>query len=146
MHTCESVYVIFVLFFFVFLSIHYSWLPNSLFLLDTGSFIWTTTSCRPCQTAFLPGFHRFCECACFFSWLSTAILRLRESVDFPSLLDMYLPMFLVWLVPVCVCVCYGVHRQTNRHSSEISEIVPEHTRARVHVEIIHTPLTLQLVA
>jgi hypothetical protein len=36
-------------------------------------------------------------------------------------------------------LCHGVHRQTNRQSSEISEIVPEHTHALAHVEIIHTP-------
>jgi hypothetical protein len=67
---------------------------------------------------------------------------LSESVDVLSLLDMYLPMFLVWrvCVCVCVCVCHGVHRQTNRHSREIDEIVPARTRARAHAEITHTPL------
>jgi hypothetical protein len=60
---------------FVLLSIPYSWLPNSLFLLDTGSLICPTTSCRPCQRTFLPGFHRSSECACF-AWLSTEILCL----------------------------------------------------------------------
>ena len=122
-----------VLFLFVFLSIPYSWLPNSLFLLDTGRFIWTTTSCRPCHPAFLPGFHRFSECACFL-WLSTAILCLSNSVDFLSLLAMYLPVFLVLLVCVCVCLFHGVHRQTNRHSREISEIVPAHMRACEHMQ------------
>jgi hypothetical protein len=35
---------------------------------------------------------------------------------------------------LCVCVlCDGVHRQTNRHSREISEIVPAHSRARTHM-------------
>jgi hypothetical protein len=43
---------------------------NSLFLLDTGSFCFSTTSCRPCHPAFLPGFHRLCECVCF-SWVFT---------------------------------------------------------------------------
>jgi hypothetical protein len=39
---------------------------------------------------------------------------------------MYLPVFLVLLVCVCVCVlCHGVHQQTNRHSEEITEVVPE---------------------
>ena len=122
----------FVLFLFVFLRIPYSWLPNSLFLLDTGRFICTTTSCRPCQPAFLPGFHRFGECVCF-SWLSTEILCLSESVDFLSFLDMYFPVFLAWLV--CVfSLCHGVHRQTNRHSREISEIGPAHARAHAHVQ------------
>jgi hypothetical protein len=43
---------------------------NSLLLLDTGGFSFPTTSCRPCHPTFLPGFHCFCECACF-SWLFT---------------------------------------------------------------------------
>ena len=117
-------------------------IPFSLFLLDTGCFICPTTSCRPCHPAFLPGFHRFSECACF-SWLSTEILCLSDSVDFLSLLAMYLPVFLVLLVCVCVCVCvcHGVHRQTNRHSREISEMVPAQTRAHTHVEITCTPLS-----
>ncbi len=71
---------VFVLVWFVFLSIPCSWFPNSLFLLDTGCFICTTTSCRPCHQAFLPGFHRFSKCACCM-WLSTEILCLSESVD-----------------------------------------------------------------
>jgi hypothetical protein len=29
----------------------------------------------------------------------------------------------------------------NRHSSEISEVVPAHTRARAHAEITRTPLS-----
>ncbi len=57
---------------------------------------------------------------------------MSESVDFPSLLDMYLPVFLVLLLCVCVLLCHGVYRQTNRHSAEISEIVPAHTRAHTH--------------
>jgi hypothetical protein len=127
---CLSIYVFILL--FVFLSIPYSWLPNSLFLFDTGFLFWASTSCRPSQPAFLPGFHRFSECACFL-WLSTAILCLRESVNVLSLLDMYLPVFLVVLVCVCVCLCHGVHRQTNRHSREISEIGPAHARAHAHM-------------
>jgi hypothetical protein len=55
-----------------------SCLPNSLFLLDSGDFIWTTTSCRPCHPTFLPGFHRFSECACF-SWLLTENCTLKAS-------------------------------------------------------------------
>jgi hypothetical protein len=39
---------------------------------------------------------------------------------------MYLPLFLVCLV--CVCVWHGVHRQTNRQNRDIDEIVPAHTR------------------
>jgi hypothetical protein len=84
---CVCMYIC-MFFWFVFLRIPYSWLPNSLFLLDTGSFICTTTSCRPCHRTSLPGFHRFGESACL-SWLSTEILCLSESVDFLSLLDMY---------------------------------------------------------
>jgi hypothetical protein len=34
-----------------------------------------------------------------------------------------------------------VHRQTNRHSREIREIVSEHTRARAHAEITRTLLS-----
>ena len=52
-----------------------------------------------------------------------------------SLLDTY--VFLV----LFACVCHGVHRQTNRHSREISEIVPAHTRVRTHAEITRTPLS-----
>ncbi len=90
---CVCMYI-FVLFLFVFLSIPYSWWPNSLFRLLAERFIWWATSCRPCYPAFLPGFHRFSECACF-SWLSTEILSLSEGVDFLSWLDMHLPVFLV---------------------------------------------------
>ncbi len=89
--------------FFFWVSIPCSWLPNSLFLLDTGILFWITTSCQPCQRTFLPVFHRFSECACF-TWLSTETLCLSESVDFLSLLDMCWPVFLVLLVCVCVCV------------------------------------------
>jgi hypothetical protein len=130
---CVCMYI-FVLFVIVLLSLRYSWLPNSLFLLDTGSFICTTTSCRPCHLTFSPGFHRLCECACF-SWLSTEILCLSESVDFPSLFDMYLPVLLVLLVCVCKFLSHGVHWQTNRHSRKISEILPAHRRAHTHAEI-----------
>ena len=86
---CVCLYLFFLL--FVFLRIPYSWLPNSLFLLDAGCLIWTTTSWPPCHRTFLPGFPRLGECACF-SWLSTEILCLSESVDFLSLLAMYLPV------------------------------------------------------
>jgi hypothetical protein len=96
---CLCMYI-FDLFLFVLLSIPYSWLPNSLFLLDTVGFFWTATSCRPCRRTFLPGF-RLRECASF-SWLS-------ESVDFLSSLDMYLLVFLVLLVCLCVCLCHGVN-------------------------------------
>ena len=44
----------------------------------------------------------------------------------------------------CVFVlflCHGVHRQTNRHSREMSEIVPARTRARAHAEITRTSLS-----
>ncbi len=108
---CVCIYLFFFL--FVFLSIPYSWLPNSLFLLDIGILICPTTSCRPCHRTFLPGFHRFCEYACF-SWLSTEMLCLSASVDFLSFLDMYLPAILVLRVCVCVfsvaCVCVFVSR------------------------------------
>jgi hypothetical protein len=69
---------IFVLFCFVLLSIPYSWLPNSLFLLDTGFLICPTTSCRPCHRTFFTGCTHFSECACF-AWLSTFILCLRHT-------------------------------------------------------------------
>jgi hypothetical protein len=67
------------------------------------------------------------------------MLCFSESVDFLSILDMYFPVFLVLLV--CVCSCHGVHRQTNRHSREISEIGLAHARARSKVEVTHTPLS-----
>jgi hypothetical protein len=123
MHPCVSCVCIYLFFFCLFfLSIPNSWLHNSLFLLDTGGFLCTTTSFRSCHLTFLPGFHRLSEYACF-SWLSTEMLCLSVSVDFLSLLDMYWSVFLVLLV----------HRQTNRHSWEISEIVPAHT-AREHMQ------------
>ena len=53
-----------------YICIPYSWLPNSLFLLDTGYFICPTTSCRPCHGTFSPGFQSFSEYA-FLSWLIT---------------------------------------------------------------------------
>ncbi len=34
-----------------------------------------------------------------------------------------------------------MHRQPNRHSGEIREIVPAQTRVRAHAEITRTPLT-----
>jgi hypothetical protein len=67
---------------------------------------------------------------------------LSESVDFPSLLDMYRHVISVLLVCLCVCLCHGVHRQTNRHSRDISEIVPAHTLAYTLAEITHTRLRL----
>jgi hypothetical protein len=97
---------------FFFLSMPDCWSPDSLFLLDTGGLVWKGTSCRPCQPAFLPGFHRFSECVCF-SWLSYEIVCWSESVDFLSLLDMYLSLFLQWLVCVCVCVTVCTGRQTD---------------------------------
>ncbi len=54
---------------------------------------------------------------------------------------MYLPVFLVLLVCLCVFLCQGVHRQTNRHSRESSEIVPARTHAHTQVEITCTPLS-----
>jgi hypothetical protein len=44
---------------------------------------------------------------------------------------MFLPVFLVLIVCVCFFMCHVVHRQTNRHSREISEIVPAQTSARM---------------
>ena len=105
-YNCVTVYAYICYFLFVFLSIPYRWLPDSLFLLATGGFIWCTTSCRSFRRIFLPDFHRFSECACF-TWLSTEILCLSASVDFLSLLDMYL---------------------------RISEIVLAHTRAHTHIQ------------
>ncbi len=74
-----------------------------------------------------------------YTHIHTEILCLSESVDFLSFLDMYLPVFLVLFV--CVCACHGVHRQTNRHSREISELVPARTRALTHADIARTPLS-----
>ena len=131
---CLCIYLFFFL--FVFLSISYSWLPNSLFLLDAGLFLCTTTRCQPCHPTFLPGFHRFSKCVCS-SWPSTEILCFSESVEFLSLLDMSLPVFLVLLLCCfCVFLCDGV--QTNMHSIEISEIVPAHTRVRTCRDHSHT--------
>ncbi len=119
-HASVSVYA------FFFFRIPYSCLPNCLFLLDTGSLGCSTTSCRPCHQTFLPGFHRFSECVCFswlcFVWLSTEILCLSESVDFLSLLDMYFPVFLVWLVCVCVCVCFCVTVCTGRQTDTVERL------------------------
>ncbi len=110
-HTFQHAYLcvyVYICSFFLFWVYHTSWLSNSLYLLDTGIFVCPATGCRPCQPAFLPGFHRLGECACF-SWLSTEILCLSESVNVLSFLDMYLPVFLVLLVFVCVCVCVTVN-------------------------------------
>jgi hypothetical protein len=105
----------------------YSLLPNSLFLLDKGSFICPPTSCPPCHPAFLPGFHGFGECACF-SWLSFEILwlseSLSESVGFLSLRDMCCVLS-VACICVCVCLCHGVHWQTNRDRKVNSESIPD---------------------
>jgi hypothetical protein len=85
---CLCVYIyIFVC--FAFLSIPDSCLANSVFLLDTGDFGCTTTSCRPWQPTFLPGFHRFSECVCFGVY---KVLCLSESVEC-----------------VCMCVRMSVH-------------------------------------
>ena len=51
-----------------------------------------------------------------------------SSVGFPSFLAMHLSVFLVLLMCVWVFLCHSVHRQTNRHSKEISETVPAHAR------------------
>ena len=72
-HTIIHTYIcvcIFISCLFAFLSIPDSSLPNSLFLLDTAHLNCSTTSCRPCQPALLPGFHRLRECVCF-SWMFT---------------------------------------------------------------------------
>ena len=110
---CVCLYI-FVLFLFVFLSIHHSWLPDSLFRLVTGGFFCPRTSCRSCHPTFFPGFHCLGVRVCL-SLLSTEILCSSESVEFLSLLAMYLPVFFVLLACVCVCWCHGVHQQTNRH-------------------------------
>jgi hypothetical protein len=122
--TCMFVWVcmyIYVLFLFVFLSIPCSWWPNSLFLLDTGILLCPTTSCRPCQPKFLPGFHRLGQCVCFM-WLGlgTEILCSSESVGVLSLLDLYLPVCLVLLV--CVCVCLSVTMCTGRQTDTVERL------------------------
>ncbi len=119
MHAFVCMYVYMYIYTYFVLFRPYSWLPNSLFLLDTGGLVWPSTSCRPCRLTSLPGSHRLGECSCL-SWLITEILYFSESVDFLSLLDMYWPVLLVLLVCVCVRLCHGGHRQTNRHSSERS--------------------------
>ncbi len=143
MRTCVSVYA-YLCSLFVVLSIPYSWSLNSLFLLDTGLFICPTTSCRSCHPAFLPGFHHLRECSCF-SWLSTEILCLSESVDFLSLLDMYLSVFFsVACVCVCVCVllCPGVFgRQTELDTLERWAKQYQHTRECANAEVTRTPLS-----
>jgi hypothetical protein len=83
-HTSEHVYVcadvsVYVYNFFSLWVLAYSSWPNSMFLLNTGPFICTATSCRTCHRVFLQAFHRLSECACF-SWLSTEILCLSECV------------------------------------------------------------------
>jgi hypothetical protein len=115
------IYIYIYIYISIFLSIHVSWWPNSLFLLDIGILICPTTCCRPCHLAFLPGFHRFCEYACF-SWLSTEMLCLSESVDFLSFLDMYLPVFVVLFVCVCVCVCVCVTVCTGRQTDTVERL------------------------
>ncbi len=92
MHTCVCVYMCKFFSSFVLFSIPYSWLPNSLFLLDTGIYIWATTRCRPCHRTFLLGFPRFRECACY-SWLRTEILCLSE-------------VFIFYHFLTCICLCF----------------------------------------
>ncbi len=106
-HPCVYVSVYTYIYIYLFLSPHS--LPNSVFLLDTGSFSWATTSCRPCHSAFLPGFHHLlCEYA----------------------------VFCVARVCVCVfCVTVCTDRQTHR---EISEIVPAHARTHTCRDPLHT--------
>ncbi len=77
-YLCVCIYIYTYICLIAFLSIPDSCLPNSLFELDTGDFNCPTTSCRPCQPTFLPGFHRFGECACF-SWVSTEYCNLKAS-------------------------------------------------------------------
>ncbi len=86
--TCILVCVFVCVYFFppsfVLFSIPYRWLPNSLFRLDTGIFIWATTRCRPCHRTFLLGFPRFRECV-FFWWLSNEILCLKVLIFYTFL-------------------------------------------------------------
>jgi hypothetical protein len=134
-------YIIVFVFHLVLLSIPYSWLPTSLFLLDTGSFLWTTTSCRTCHRTFLPGFHGLGECVVFLVaeyWDTVLEWKCWFSIIF-------------WRVFACVsivafvCVCFVVSRRApaakQTHSAEISEIVPAHARAHTHAEITSAPLS-----
>jgi hypothetical protein len=135
-HTYQHAYLcvcvcIYLLFIFL-LSIPHSWWPNSLFLLDTGILFCPTTSCLPCHPAFLTGFHRFSECACF-SLLRTEILCSSESVDFLSLLDMYLPVFLVLLV--CVCVYFCVTVCTGRQTDAVVRLAKKYQHTRVRARL-----------
>ena len=62
---------------------------------------------------------------CVLVWVCDCVVPLSTNEVFSiSLLDMYLHVFLAFLVRVCMCLCHGVHWQTNRRSREISEIVP----------------------
>jgi hypothetical protein len=155
MHTCACmrgyvcIYII-VFSLFPFLSMTDNWLPNSLFLLDTGIFIWTTTSCRPCHPAFLPGFHRFSECVCF-SWLCTECCAwvkvlnvcewvcVRTSEGTWQLFDLTSNPCCTWIRPQDCIYKHEytrtyMYRQTERHSRRISEIAAAHTLAHV----VHT--------
>ena len=131
---------IFVFFWFVLLSISYSWLPDSLFLLGTGGFIWCTTSCRSCHRIFLPDFHRFSECVFLVAEYWDTVLEWQ--CWFSIMLDMYLPVFLVLLVCVRVCVCVTVC--TGRQTDAVERIAKlyQHTRgACTHTETTRTPLS-----
>ncbi len=109
-------------------------LPNTLFLLDAGNFIWTGTSCRSCHPTFLPGFHRSSECV--FLVDVSRVLYLSESVEFVSVCVRRVHityMTAVWLkglslhrTSVLLIQASGhtnLCTQTNRHSGWISEMV-----------------------
>jgi hypothetical protein len=67
-------------------------------------------------------------------WVLRYCARVKVLIFYP---------FLTWIrlcfwYSLCMCVgvflCHGVHREMNRHSREISEIVPAHTRAHTHMQ------------
>ena len=77
---------------------------------------------------------------CVLAWVCNCVSPFSTNKCFSlSLLDTY--VFIVLLVCMRVFLCQGVHRPTIRHSSEISEIVPAHTRVRAHAEITCMPLS-----
>ncbi len=90
----------------------------SLFLLHTGVFRCTTTSCRPCRPAFLPGFHRFGECVCFL-WLLTECCAWVKVLNVCECVYVWGYMTAVW--PCMKCLLHmdrtsGLYIQASGHT------------------------------
>ena len=101
----------FVICLFAFLSIPFSWLPNSLCHLHAGRFICPTTSFRPCHRTFLPGFHRFRECVFHVHARMLAYLFPFHSVKAQSYLcftHVY-ELFRHSCTQTCILVCLCVY-------------------------------------